>query len=1354
LKPILASVFPFVKGTQIEEYHIENIKVSKHLRKMQLIVEEDLSQGQRDWAEKFLKDSLRLFSVSVISKSEIIEEEIVEDSDEAGTDEKKKPAVIQKRRIIRDLGNAKPGDVIYGNSIKSPLMPISAINENSTVVCFEGMVFGFDMKEIKSKKSGKEFTLAMLDVTDFEDSISVQFFIETKEGSEETVADVKKAFGKVNKSVEKGGLKAGVYVTIRGKAQYNEYAKEIVVMANAVCYAEKPQERMDLSEKKRVELHLHTQMSQMDAVSSAGALIDRAVSWGHKAIAITDHGVVQSYPDALHASNNNEKIKVIYGVEGYLVDDSARICENVKENSDSFVVFDIETTGLDNRCEEITEIGAVKVENGQVTERYGTFVNPGKPIPKKITELTSITDEMVADAPKINVALPEFFKFCEGSILVAHNAKFDTGFMKVAAEKCGIPYEFGHLDTLMLAKCLYPDLGNYRLNNLTKHLNVVLENHHRAVDDAKATADIFVKMLEELESREICDITKLNESFDMRGASKRNKANHIILLAKNLQGIRHIYEMVSKSHLEYFFRTPRLPRSFIEEKREGLIIGSACEAGELVSAIVGGATEEDLEKIVAFYDYLEIQPIGNNEYMKRSEDLPHINTDEDLQNINRKIVALGEKYGKPVVATCDVHFMDPEGADYRKILMHYKGFSDADNQAPLYFRTTEEMLEEFAYLGEEKAYEVVVTNTNLIADMVEPVRPIPTEKCPPVIDGAKEGIVNDSMKKAKEIYGDPLPEVVKARLDKELYSITTYGFSVMYKIAQELVRKSLSDGYLVGSRGSVGSSFVAFLSDITEVNSLPAHYICPNCKNFELVGSDTGISGCDLPDKVCPVCGTQYKKDGHDIPFETFLGFKGDKEPDIDLNFSGEYQPTIHKYTEEYFGEGHVFRAGTIGTVAEKTAFGYVKKYAEEKGIHIRNAEMKRLATGCVGVKRTSGQHPGGIIVVPYTNDIHEFCPVQHPADDVKSTIITTHFDYHSIDQNLLKLDELGHDDPTVIRMLEDLTGVDAKTIPLGDEKTLSLFTSNKALNIIEGESIGTDLGTYGVPEFGTKFVRQMLEDTKPKKFSELVRISGLSHGTDVWLGNAQELIQQGLCDLSHSICARDDIMIYLIACGVEAGHAFKIMEAVRKGKGLKPEDEEAMRAANVPEWYLDSCKKIKYMFPKAHAVAYVTMAFRIAWFKVYYPEAFYIAYFSVRADDFDASIMTKGIGVARQAIEELKEKKNNGTISPKEENLVPILEICVEMYARGVGFIPIDLYKSEATNFVPTPDGILPPLNALPGMGDNAARAIVEARADGEFKTIEDFKVRTGATKTIIEMLVQEGCLDIPETDQVSLFD
>ncbi len=1352
MKPIISSVFSWFSESEMADIHIEKILISKHFRKMRILLSEELEDDVRLRTEKSLAEHFRMNSVSV-SKYTLPED--------TGTieefDIKFSPIYkTEQKKPVRDMGKAHVEKAIYGSMIRSDLMPISGIDAESGTVCFEGTVFGSEIRDIKSKKNGKEFHLILLDVTDFEDSISVQLFLEKTEKNEQSYADIMSAFGKVNKSVSKGGLRAGVRVVIKGKAQYNEYAKEVVVMANSVCYAEAEEPKQDNAEKKRVELHLHTQMSQMDAVSSASSLIDRAVSWGHEAIAITDHGVVQAFPDALHASNDNEKIKIIYGVEGYLVDDSAKITFGIENQrtDGSFVVFDIETTGLSNTNDEITEIGAVKVENGKITDSYGTFVNPMRPIPPNIVKLTSITDEMVADAPAIDKVLPEFMEFCKGSVLVAHNAKFDTGFIKVAAQRHNLEYNFAHLDTLMLARCMYPELANHRLNNLAKHLKVMLQNHHRAVDDAGATADIFVKMLEQLNSEGKTELKELNTVFDLRSAAKRNRANHIILLAKNLKGIRHIYEMISDSHLKYFYRTPRLPRSLIEEKREGLIIGSACEAGELMSAVVSGASEEELKEIVSFYDYLEIQPIGNNGYMKRSDDYPHINTDEDLQNLNRKIVELGEKYNKPVAATCDVHFMDPEGAAYRKILMNYKGFEDADNQAPLYFRTTEEMLEEFAYLGEEKAYEVVVTNTNLIADMVEKVLPIPTEKCPPVVEGAKEDIVNDTLNKAKEIYGDPLPEEVQKRLDKELYSITTYGFSVMYRIAQELVRKSNSDGYLVGSRGSVGSSLVAYFSDITEVNSLPAHYICPNCKNFELVGSDTGISGCDLEDKICPVCGTRYNKDGHDIPFETFLGFKGDKEPDIDLNFSGEYQPIIHKYTETFFGEGFVFRAGTIGTVADKTAFGYVKKYAEERGVHIRTAEMKRLATGCVGVKRTSGQHPGGIIVVPYTNNIHEFCPVQHPADDVNSDIITTHFDYHSIDKNLLKLDELGHDDPTVIRMLEDLTGVDAKTIPLGDAKTLSLFTSNDALNIKEGEDIGTKLGTYGVPEFGTKFVRQMLEDTKPTKFSELVRISGLSHGTDVWLGNAQELIRQGLCDLSHSICARDDIMIYLIACGVEAGHAFKIMENVRKGKGLSPDDETAMRAANVPEWYLDSCKKIKYMFPKAHAVAYVTMAFRIAYFKVYYPEAFYIAYFSVRADDFDASIMTRGIEKARQAIEEIKEKKNNGIVTPKEENLVPILEICVEMYARGVGFIPIDLYKSDATRFLPTPDGILPPLNAFPGLGDNAAKAIVEARKDGEFRTVEDFRIRTGATKTNIDMLVEEGCLTVPEKDQVSLFD
>ncbi len=1343
MKPKLSVIFDLVTDTRIKDIQIEKMSVSKHRRKVWLTFSEKHSPEISALIESELK---RIYHLETI-KITFVEDETKEESIQAKSvpvikkEETAKP--VKTKTVVSGEGtHVYVTETLYGRGFRGELVPIRSLNENSGFVIVRGHVFGLEARDIKSRKTEKEFHLLSFDITDYEDSVSVQLFVDKTDTDEE--------YKKLS-----SGLKKGSFVVVRGKAQYNDYAKETVVSANAVALADdfRPV-RFDNSPEKRVELHMHTQMSAMDAVSSAGELIKRAIDWGHKAVAITDHGVVQSYPDGMKASSNNEKIKVIYGVEGYLVDDSSKIqvgCENVTAKSD-FVVFDIETTGLDKNKEEITEIGAVKISGGEIVDHFSTFVNPGKPIPERIVELTGISDETVAGAPTIEEVLPKFLEFCKGTVLVAQNAKFDTGFIKLACERQGFDFSFPYMDTLILARCLHPELPNHKLDTLSRHYGVVLKNHHRAVDDAAATADVFLAMMGELAELGVIEYSELNERFDIRDAAKKNRAHHIILLAKNKQGIRNIYEMVSASHLKYFFRTPRIPRSLLEEKREGLIIGSACEAGELFSALVDGASDEELAEIAKFYDYLEIQPIGNNAYMKVSDEHPHINTDDDLRDLNRRIVKLGEKLNKPVVATCDVHFIDSEGANYRKILMHYKGFKDADNQAPLYFRTTEEMLEEFSYLGTDKAYEVVVKNTNLIADLVEDVRPIPKEKCPPEIDGAEDDIVNDSYSKAKSIYGDPLPQIVQERLDKELYSITTYGFSVMYKIAQELVRKSLRDGYLVGSRGSVGSSFVAFLADITEVNSLPPHYICPNCKNSEFImGQD--ISGCDLPDKVCPKCGTEYAKDGHNIPFETFLGFKGDKEPDIDLNFSGEYQPTIHKYTETFFGEGHVFRAGTIGTVAEKTAYGYVRKYSEEKEIPIRNAEMKRLAAGCVGVKRTSGQHPGGIIVVPFKNDIHEFCPVQHPADDVNSDIITTHFDYHSIDQNLLKLDELGHDDPTVIRMLTDLTGIDPQKIRLDDPKTLSLFTGTDALNITS--DIGSTVGTYGVPEFGTKFVRQMLVDTKPTTFSELVRISGLSHGTDVWLNNAQELIQSGTTTLSHAICCRDDIMLYLINQGVDPGHSFKIMESVRKGKGLKPEDEEAMKAAGVPEWYLESCRRIKYMFPKAHAVAYVTMAFRIAYCKVHHPEAFYIAYFSVRADDFDASIMANGLTVARQAMEDLLEKKKNNTISPKEENVIPILEICIEMYARGINFVKVDLYKSHATDFIQTPEGILPPLNALPGMGENAARSIMEEREKGAFKTREELRIRTGITKTAMEILELNRCLDgMPETDQVSMFD
>ncbi len=1346
MKPRIGVVFPQITDEEIAEIEVEKISVSKNRRKIKMVLSANTSVYQAAKVESAVKTACNLSEVIVkIDDSKKREERNVMIY-EVAPQEQGASSGYSGPKVV---GKASVSEMLYGRPINDDIISINSIHDNSGQVVFSGKVFDVDEREITSKKSGKVFHLITMDITDNENSISAKMFV-TKTDDD---APFSKLFGTLKKGV-KGG---GIYVVAQGKAQFDQYAGETIVMINSIAEIEKPPVRQDNAEVKRVELHMHTQMSAMDAVSSVDDLIDRAVYWGHKAIAVTDHGVVQSFPDAMKASKFNEKIKVLYGLEGYLIDDSKKIIYDAgNQTIDSpFVVFDIETTGLDKNKDNITEIGAVKVVNGEIVDKWSTFVNPCQPIPEKIVDLTGINDNMVKDAPKIEEILGDFFEFCKDCVLVAHNAHFDIGFIKKASDMHGFKFDFAYLDTVTLARCMYPDLPNFKLDTLTRHLKVILENHHRAVDDAKATADVFVKMIGELREEGKTELNTFNEVFDLRSASKKNKAFHIIILAKNQQGLRNIYEMVSASQLNYFHRTPRIPRSLLEEKRDGLIIGSACEAGELMSAIVEGKTDEDLEEMVNFYDYLEIQPISNNAYMKTDFKHPHINTDEDLQNLNRRVVALGEKYNKPVCATCDVHFMDMEGADYRKILMHYKGFSDADNQAPLYLRTTDEMLAEFEYLGKEKAYEVVVTNTNLIADMVEDVRPIPEKKCPPVIDGAKEDIVNDSMNRAKEIYGDPLPEIVQKRLDKELYSITTYGFSVMYKIAQELVRHSLEDGYLVGSRGSVGSSFVAYLSDITEVNSLQQHYVCPNCKNVEFLESEIGQSGCDLPDKDCPKCGTKYIKDGHDIPFETFLGFKGDKEPDIDLNFSGVYQPTIHKYTETYFGEGKVFRAGTIGTVAEKTAFGYVKKYCEEKGITMRGAEMKRLAKGCEGVKRTSGQHPGGIIVVPFENDIHEFCPVQHPADDPNSDIITTHFDYHKIDQNLLKLDELGHDDPTVIRMLEDITGIKAKDVPIGDKETMSLFTSNKALKLLPGEDIGTDLGTYGIPEFGTKFVRQMLEDTKPTTFSELARISGLSHGTDVWLGNAQELIKEGKCDLSHSICARDDIMIYLISCGVEEEHAFKIMEMVRKGKGLTPEYEQEMRDNNVPDWYIDSCKKIKYMFPKAHAVAYVMSAFRIAYFKVHYPEAFYIAYYTVRADDFDASVMARGKERVQEEIRSINAKKKDGTVTPKEENLIPILEICLEMYARGINFVPVDLYKSHATDFLQVEDGILPPLSALPGLSENDALSITAEREKGEFRNVEDLRLRTGIGKNPINILEENGCFDdLPDADQVSLFE
>ena len=1248
------------------------------------------------------------------------------------------------KQFESQLGTNKPSEVICGKKIKGKLLSLDEVTPEAGRVRTSGEIFCVEWLERKDHS-----WIVTFDITDKKDSRTVKLFcnLQPRKNADGSFSQARD--GVLKEKVEKR-LKKGTWVSVYGDVAYDKYSRDTVITAYDINELEAPPKKTDDAKEKRVELHMHTQMSTMDGVSSATDLIARAASWGHKAIAITDHGVVQAFPEAAKAAKSNG-IKVIYGVEGYVVDDRSLITYNEKSHklNDTFVVFDLETTGLSCETNFIIEIGAVKIKEGEIVDSFSTFVEPPVAIPQKITELTGINDSMVKGAPKEEKAVTDFMSFCDGCVLVAHNANFDTGFIRASLERMGKNFSECYVDTLSLARKLYPELKNFKLNNLAKHLKVSLDNHHRAVDDALATANIFKKMLEALSKMSVSDVRELNTCFgnkiDVRGIS----SHHIIILAKNPVGLENLYRLISASHLDYFYRTPRMPKSLINKHREGLIIGSACESGELYQAIFSGRSAQEIDNIAAFYDYFEIQPLGNNEFMLRNG---QVGSKEDLQEINKKIIALGKKHGKLTVATGDVHFLDPEDEVFRRVLMAGKGFDDADFQAPLYLRTTQEMLDEFDYLEPELAYEVVVANPNIISEMTEELAPVRSGTYPPSIEGAQEDIINMSNEKAKEIYGEPLPDIVKQRMDKELKSITTYGFSVMYKIAQQLVSKSLSDGYLVGSRGSVGSSFVAFLSGITEVNALPAHYICKKCKHSEFITDGSGLSGCDLPDKICPICGENYAKDGHDIPFETFLGFAGDKEPDIDLNFSGEYQSVAHKYTEELFGEGHVFRAGTIGTIAEKTAFGYAKKYFDERSIVAHNAEIKRISLGCTGVKRTTGQHPGGVIILPKANDIHQFCPVQHPADDADSTIITTHFDYHSIHDNLLKLDILGHDDPTVIRMLEDLTGIDAKKIPLDDKPTLSLFLNTEALGVTPND-IGSDVGTFGVPEFGTNFVRQMLVDTKPTKFSELLRISGLSHGTDVWTNNAQDYIQSGEIVLSEAICTRDDIMIYLIHMGLEPKLAFTIMEKVRKGKGLSSDDEIEMKAHDVPQWYIDSCNKIKYMFPKAHAVAYVMMAFRIAYCKVHYPIAYYCAYFTIRAlGAFDASIMCHGMETVLSA---MKNIKNIPLPTQKDKDLYTTLELCREMYARGFDFLPVDLYESDSKNFLPKGDKILPPLSSLPNVSIAQATTICEERENGIFHSIEDLHRRTKISKTALDSLEQSGCFNgMQASSQMSLED
>ena len=1100
---------------------------------------------------------------------------------------------------------------------------------------------------------------------------------------------------------------------------------------------------------------MHTQMSQMDGMTSAKDLIKRAMKWGMKSIAITDHGVVQAFPEAHKLLGyDNPDMKIIYGVEAYLAPDmTPSVSFPKKQDIDTtYCVLDLETTGFSFRTEKITEVGIMKVKNGEVIDEFSCFVNPEKPIPQRVVEVTNITDEMVKDAETIDKVMPKILEFVKDSVLVAHNADFDIGFLKYNANILGLSLENTYIDTLRLAKALFPDYKKYKLGIIAEKLGIEVLVAHRALDDVDTTVKVFNVMIDMLKEKGAETVDDINTVTLGNTDYKRLPTYHAIILAKNYVGLRNLYKLVSLSHLHYFYKKPRILKSLYKKYSEGLMLGSACEAGELYRAIIAGKSDEEIEEIAKDYDYLEIQPIGNNMFMVRNET---VQDTKALEDINKKIVDLGDRLGKPVVATCDVHFMDPQDEIYRRILMAGQGYEDSDEQAPLYLRTTEEMLKEFEYLGEEKAYEVVVANTNKIADMCEKISPISPEKCPPYIEGCEQTIKDIAYKKAHELYGDPLPQIVEERLSKELDSIIKNGFSVMYIIAQKLVWKSNEDGYIVGSRGSVGSSFAAYATGITEVNSLPPHYRCPKCKYSDF--TDCGYQcGFDLPDKKCPKCGENLIKDGIDIPFETFLGFNGDKEPDIDLNFSGEYQAKAHKYTEVIFGKGTTFKAGTVGTVADKTAFGYVKKYYEERSIPINTAEVLRLAQGCTGIKRTTGQHPGGIIVVPKGREIYEFTPVQHPADDPNSDIITTHFDYHSIDQNLLKLDILGHDDPTMIRMLFDLTGIDPTKVPLDDKETMSIFSSTKALGVTP-EQIRSEVGSYGVPEFGTKFVRGMLVDTKPTTFDELIRISGLSHGTDVWLGNAQSLIEAGTVTLNEAICCRDDIMIYLIKKGVPPNNSFKIMETVRKGKALKDPAKWAeyvalMKEHNVPEWYIKSCEKIKYMFPKAHAAAYVTNAFRIAWFKVHQPKAYYTAYFTIRADEFDSDIMCYGEEKVKNKMKEIELAGNSATA--KDKNMYAILELVLEMYERGIKFLPVDLYKSHATKFQIEEEGIRPPLNSIPGLGTVAALGIEEAKKDGKFMSIDDLKIRSKIGKSVVEMLTNSGCLKgMSQSNQMSLF-
>ena len=1273
------------------------------------------------------------------------------DTSKNGTNYAKPKQKFEKRGEFRrkfESDNGKKSmnpDVIYGRDFEEESMEIEKIDGPIGEVVIRGKILSVDTREIRNEK-----TIIIFSVTDFTDTIVLKIFARND--------DVPELLKEIS---------GGKFVRVKGVATIDKFDSELTIgsIVGIKKCADFTTVRMDTSVEKRIELHCHTKMSDMDGVSDVKDIVKRAMKWGHKAIAITDHGDVQAFPDANHTVPSDSDFKVIYGVEAYLVDDlKGMVTDSQNQDLDAdYVVFDLETTGFSPETNRIIEIGAVKVQNGKIVDKFSTFVNPQVPIPFRIEQLTSINDSMVIDAPVIADILPEFMKFCEGCVMVAHNADFDMSFIKKNCQRLDIPCKPTIVDTVALARVLLPNLNRFKLDTVAKALGVSLENHHRAVDDAGCTAEIFVKFIEMLRERGMSTLDEVNA---MGTSSVQNVQKmptyHAIILATCDQGRTNLYKLISLAHIKYYHRRPRIPKSEFIRYRDGLLIGSACEAGELYRAILNGRPEEEISRLVNFYDYLEIQPLGNNAFLVRDEDSP-VASNDDLIEINKKIVRLGEQFHKPVVATCDVHFLDPEDEIYRRIIMAGQGFKDADEQAPLFLRTTEEMLKEFAYLGSEKAEEVVITNTNRIADMCEKISPVRPDKCPPVIENSDQMLRDICYNKAHKMYGDPLPEIVQERLDRELNSIISNGYAVMYIIAQKLVWKSNEDGYLVGSRGSVGSSFVATMSGITEVNPLHAHYLCKHCQysdfDSDLVKSFSGRSGCDMPDKLCPRCGKPLSKEGFDIPFETFLGFKGNKEPDIDLNFSGEYQSKAHKYTEVIFGEGQTFKAGTIGTLADKTAFGYVKNYYEERGVHKRNCEIDRIVLGCVGVRRTTGQHPGGIVVLPMGEQIYTFTPIQHPANDMTVDITTTHFDYHSIDHNLLKLDILGHDDPTMIRMLQDLTGVDPTQIPLDDKAVMSLFQDTSALGITPDDLVNCQLGALGIPEFGTDFAMGMLIDTQPKEFSDLVRIAGLSHGTDVWLGNAQTLIQEKKATISTAICTRDDIMIYLIGMGLDSEESFKIMENVRKGIVAKgkcdkwPEWKQDMIDHNVPDWYIWSCEKIKYMFPKAHAAAYVMMVWRIAYCKVFYPLAYYAAYFSIRATAFSYELMCQGIEKLEGYMHEYEKRKDE--LSKKEQDTYKDMRLVQEMYARGFEFLPLDIYKSEPHHFQIVDGKLLPALNTIAGLGDNAAVAIAEAAKDGIFLSKDDFRERTKVSKTTIELMSDLGLFgDMPESNQLSLFD